>query len=379
MEYISNYRDIENQGSNSMKCTGFSLSCAMEIALMSVMNTEKIPDLSPQFIYYNSKLTDNKPYTRGTPVNIAVEQLVKYGVCEDYLCPFDTKDGDLLQGMTKPSKQAYDNALKYRPKKAIRVFRNVDAIKEAILKYGAVVTSMVYGEGMFSPVDGFIRKPSTISKIYGSHSTCFCGFSDIHKCFIQINSYGTSQGVYGLEYIPYSCIEDNWYIGRDEANRVFQYCYAIEFDNIKNPNFHKERQPKEVIPTEPSINMELTMESKEVIVNGIKKQMTIPPLCINGSNLVPMRFIFQELGYDVTYTSQSDGHHSIVAKSKYTGRVINMNIGYTVMYSNNEQYLSTVAPIVKDGNTLIPLRMVSEMAKCKVDFDNSTKKITIMR
>ena len=380
MEYISKYRNVENQGSNSMKCTGFSLSCAMEIGLMMQMNTLNVPDLSPQFIYYNSKLADNKPYTRGTPLNIAVEQLIKHGVCEDYLCPFNDKDGDLLQGMIKPSNEAYSNAKLYRPIKLHRIFRSVDAIKEAILIYGSVATSMVYGEGMFSSVDGFIKKPSTIAKVYGSHSTAWIGWSDENKCFIQVNSYGVSQGVNGLEYIPYDCVEnDDWYVGRDSANRVFQYCYAIEFGNLKNPNFHLEHQPKEVIPTEPSINMELTMGSKEVMVNGVKKQMLVEPLCINGNNLVPMRFIFKELGYDVIYTPQSDGHHSIVAKSKYTGRVISMSVGYRVMYSNNETHLSPVAPIIHNGNTLIPLRMVSEMAKCKVDFDNSTKKITITR
>lgn len=379
MEYISTYRDIETQGSNSMKCVGFACSTAIEIGLMMKLGTDNVPDISPQFIYYNAKANDNKYITKGTPTSVGVEQLLKYGACEDSLCPFNPKDGDLISTMNKPSDLAYKNAEQYKPIKVHRIARNVQAIKEAILKYGSVVTSMVYAQGMFSTDEGWIKKPSTIAKIYGGHATCFVGFSDINKCFIQVNSYGESQGVFGKEYLPYDCVESNWWVGRDEANRVFQYCYAIEFGNLKSPNFHIERQPKEVIPTEPKIDMIFTLSSRTAIINGVENIMHEPPLVINGSTMLPMRFIFETLGYSVMYTAESNGHHSIVGKNKYNGRVISMNIGYTVMYSNSQQYISSIAPTLYGGTTYVPLRAVAELSKCKVTYNNSTKEIHITR
>ena len=381
MEYISCYRDVENQGSNSMKCTGVALSQAIEISLYTILNSKNVPDISSQFIYYNSKLADEKPYTRGTPLYIAVRQLVKYGACEEKFCEFNSSDGDLISTMVKPTKEAYENAKKYKPIKEHRIDRNVESIKNAILKYGSVVTSLVYGQGMMSPTDGYIKKPSTIARVYGSHATCWIGFSDKHKCFIQLNSYGKSQGRNGIEYIPYDCLNDDWYIGRDEANRVFQYCYAIEFDKsiIKNPNYHLEHQPKEVIATEPELTIEMKMGSNNVLINGVENKMDISPVCINGTNLVPFRFIFEVLGYNVNFIKEKDGHHSIVAKSRYTGRLIQMNIGYEVMYNNGNQVVANVAPMIYKNFTLVPLRTISEMSGCKVNFDNKTKTIIIKR
>ena len=37
------------------------------------------------------------------------------------------------------------------------------------------------------------------------------------------------------------------------------------------------------------------------------------------------------------------------------------------------------APFIKDGRTYVPVRAVAEMSGCTVNYDNTTKKITIKR
>lgn len=375
---------------STQHCTAYASAYFQQILDMRRNNKSETIPLSPSFSYYYAKKYDGLgQYTKGTTLRAICEAQLKNGMCKAELY---NDSHDLLSEMKTPTDEAIKDASQRKIDSYFRV-ETIDEIRHAIVNQGGVIASIQIFSGMLNTINGWLQFPTQTSKRIGNHAVYVCGFDDnieaivsgrkIKGVFVIMSSYGDVDSVQGKQFLPYAFITEKVY-GTNEncaVNRVWRNEAFTFVDNtqIKNAEYQKQHQPKEVIPTEPSINMELTMGSKEVIVNGIKKQMTIPPLCINGSNLVPMRFIFQELGYDVIYTPQSDGHHSIVAKSKYTGRVINMNIGYTVMYSNNEQYLSPVAPIVKDGNTLIPLRMVSEMAKCKVDFDNSTKKITIAR
>ena len=127
---------------------------------------------------------------------------------------------DLISTMTKPSQQAYDNAKLYKPYKIHKIDVNVDAIKNAILKYGAVIVSQLTYEGMLNPTDGYIPKPNSRSKLYGSHCVPIIGMSDSHvhnvnglNCkgfFVELNSYGENTGVQGKQYLAYDCITDKW-------------------------------------------------------------------------------------------------------------------------------------------------------------------------
>jgi hypothetical protein len=62
---------------------------------------------------------------------------------------------------------------------------------------------------------------------------------------------------------------------------------------------------RKVIGSSKDLNIELTIGSKNVLVNGTKKQITVAPKIINGVTMVPLRFIGEASGRDVSWDGRT--------------------------------------------------------------------------
>lgn len=109
-----------------------------------------------------------------------------------------------------------------------------------------------------------------------------------------------------------------------------------------------------------------------VVLNG--QQLSIPEDVqnIEGSVMVPIRVISQELGYQVTW-NQDDGKVAIDGE----GKSITLNIGKKSASVDNQTYTLNTAPVVQNGTTLVPIRLVSEQMGIKVNWNNSDKIVTL--
>ncbi|WP_162463240.1 copper amine oxidase N-terminal domain-containing protein [Paenibacillus psychroresistens] len=103
---------------------------------------------------------------------------------------------------------------------------------------------------------------------------------------------------------------------------------------------------KTVKGTSKDLNIELSIGNKTVIVNGVKKQLTVAPKIINGVTMVPIRFLGEASGRDVSW----DGRKRTVYVATTAEQVI-----YTTALNNAyinaedvEGALSTYDPIVID-------------------------------
>lgn len=382
MKYISNYRDIENQ-KNTMYCVGMALSQLYEIALMAKLNTKNIPDMSARFVYYNAKILDGMQNTSGTSLTAGLDSLKKYGICEEKYHPFTNSEGDLLSNMTKPCKEAYTNAKNHLTKSYIKVNRTVEDIKNAIVKYGGVICNGMWYSSYSSASNNlnFISPPKYRDKALGMHAYCLIGFDDEYErilkgikykgFFVLLNSYGENEGV---QYVPYEFLN---YASGDKAHvdRTCQNVYAIQLDNVKNEKFHIQNQPVEVIPSEDKIDIVLTLNSQEAIVNGKNYTLTQKPRLVNGSTYLPMREIFSLLGFSVSY----NGKEKIITAKNKMGRKVEITLGYRIAYVNGTAYDMGVLPFVENGVTYLPVRAVSTMCDCKVSYNNKTKQIHITK
>lgn len=375
-KFINKHIYVKDQ-KNSMKCVGFATSSLMEAIEMKRLGTENVPMLSPHYVYYQAKTLDGIK-TSGTSLKAMAEAVVKYGICEasEY-----TEDSDLLVDMKKPSNEIVTKA-KIRKADGYARVTTVDAIKTAIYQDCGVITSILYYASMLNPKKGYIDKPFPSSTKLGNHSTYWIGYDDDEQVFIQLNSYGESQGVFGLEYVPYAMIEDNWKGGIEGygINKIFREAYVLyDKTNIVNNKFHINNQPDIIIKKAKPINMEFTVGSKVVAVDGKEVTMDVAPKTINGTNFVPFRFILEAMDCKVDYIKQTDGHDSIIGTDKNTAVKVSMNIGYTVAYVDNETYIMPQAPFIENGRTYVPIRAIGEMLGCRVGYDSKTKKITIVR
>ena len=113
-------------------------------------------------------------------------------------------------------------------------------------------------------------------------------------------------------------------------------------------------------------------DSITVTLNGEKLTFDAAPYVENGTTMVPMRAIFEALGAVVDYDASTK---SITAHKGNT--VIELVTYSTAAKVNGKTSALPIAVANKNGNTMIPLRFVSEALGAVVSFDNATKTVYI--
>ena len=92
----------------------------------------------------------------------------------------------------------------------------------------------------------------------------------------------------------------------------------------------------------------------------------------NDRTLVPMRVIFEALGAQVEW----DGETQTVTATK-DGKTMRLQIDKNELYIGDEMVRLDTPPRLIEGNTLVPLRAVSESFGATVLWDDDTRLITI--
>jgi len=109
-----------------------------------------------------------------------------------------------------------------------------------------------------------------------------------------------------------------------------------------------------------------------VFVDGSRLYLDSNPITSGGRTLVPMRGIFEALGYTVVW---SPGPQRITATRP--GSEIIMTIGSTRATVNGFQFTLEVAPRTQNNRTFVPLRFVGEASGSAVNWNAGTRTINI--
>ena len=109
-----------------------------------------------------------------------------------------------------------------------------------------------------------------------------------------------------------------------------------------------------------------------VFINNSQVTFDTQPQIINDSTFVPMRKIFEELGASVEW---NDSDKSI--KATKDSKVVTLYIDKTYCEVDGKKQETGIAPQIIDSRTLVPLRMVSELLDCDVNWNGETRKIDI--
>lgn len=110
----------------------------------------------------------------------------------------------------------------------------------------------------------------------------------------------------------------------------------------------------------------------KVVFEGEQMTFDVPPVIEDDRTLVPMRAIFEKLGYSVEW----DGDTRSIKATNNTDE-INMHIDFYTFWRNGEAIQMDVAPAIRDGRTLVPLRAVTEASGCEVQWNQTTRTIYI--
>ncbi|MBQ7264605.1 MAG: copper amine oxidase N-terminal domain-containing protein [Firmicutes bacterium] len=110
----------------------------------------------------------------------------------------------------------------------------------------------------------------------------------------------------------------------------------------------------------------------DIVVNGVSLQFDENPYITNSTTMVPMRAIFEALGADVTYDTDT----KIITAHKGTA-VIKLQTGSDIVYINNVPTKLPIPVENKNGHTMIPLRFVSEALGAEVTWNGESKSVFI--
>ena len=110
--------------------------------------------------------------------------------------------------------------------------------------------------------------------------------------------------------------------------------------------------------------------ASQVFVDGQK--LDVSTTVESGTTLVPLRAIFQALDATVDWDASTQ---TVTANKAQT--TVKLQIGSPTAYKNGQPVTLQVPGKIIQGNTMVPLRFVSESLGAKVDWDGSTQTITI--
>lgn len=122
----------------------------------------------------------------------------------------------------------------------------------------------------------------------------------------------------------------------------------------------------------PSVYLKLQLDNRHAQVGSRTEQMNVAPVTINGRTMVPFRFLAEAIGAEVKWDQQE--------------RKITMNLGSKsamlwldnpVAEVNGMKKQLDSPPVLKNGNTLVPLRFIGESLDMNVAYDAATKTIEV--
>ncbi len=125
---------------------------------------------------------------------------------------------------------------------------------------------------------------------------------------------------------------------------------------------------------EEPIEIKLTIDSKEIVVNGKASELDVPAQIVDSRTLVPLRAIFEALGASVEW----NGETSTVTSAKGDTSV-KLTIGENKIYVNDEAKELDVAAQIIESRTMVPARAVAEAYGCNVAWDGDTRTVIITK
>ncbi|MDD4561996.1 MAG: N-acetylmuramoyl-L-alanine amidase [Syntrophomonadaceae bacterium] len=166
--------------------------------------------------------------------------------------------------------------------------------------------------------------------------------------------------------------EGDWYkIKKADGSSAYIAGWLVHSTNaavptLATPNSNPAAVPALAIPNSNPAGV------PQVIFDGRQLTFEVPPIIENGRTLVPLRAIFEAMGASVSW----DNNTRTATSVKGTTTVV-LPIGSTRPTVNGQVWPLEVPGKIVKNRTLVPLRFVGEAFGGKVDWNNSTRIITI--
>jgi Copper amine oxidase N-terminal domain len=122
------------------------------------------------------------------------------------------------------------------------------------------------------------------------------------------------------------------------------------------------------------LRMWLQQNNSNWKVIGTEHNLSVPPTNISGSLLLPFRAIADAFGAEITWIAETK---TVILDFGSTH--IELTIGNTTAIMNGVEITLTVAPTIKNGSTLVPLRFVGEAFGAEVTWHGEDRSVDIKK
>ncbi len=159
--------------------------------------------------------------------------------------------------------------------------------------------------------------------------------------------------------------------------QAFSFCtnltdvyYAGSEDDWTNIDIY----PGNAILLNANIHFNSTGPSPEikVTVNGAPIDFDVPPMAIDGTTMLPVRYALEPLGAEFVWDGEA---RTVTITAK--GKTIVLTIGSATALVDGVEKTMAQPAMANDGRTLIPIRFVSEELGYDVQWDSETNTVII--
>ena len=185
---------VGNQGPNG-SCVGWGAAYAGR-TIMTGSSTV----FSPAYVYNQIKISD---CGSGSYPSRAMSLMYSQGVCTNSTMPYSSSDC-----YTQPNSYQRQEAANYRISNYSRVSINSTSIRNQVANGRPVVVAGRVDNAFMNL--GYNRILTSVSGSGGGHCYCVVGYNDQYRCFLILNSWGTSWATNGYGWVSYDIVNRLW-------------------------------------------------------------------------------------------------------------------------------------------------------------------------
>ena len=115
----------------------------------------------------------------------------------------------------------------------------------------------------------------------------------------------------------------------------------------------------------------LKVGSKKYTMNGIAYALMAPPLSINGRTYLPLRFITDKV-LEANLSWNQDTQEGVLSKADVS---VQLKVGSSTILVNGNKVSLDAVPVIQNGTTYLPLKIVSDYFGFTVHYNDSSKEI----
>ncbi|HEV2227203.1 MAG TPA: C1 family peptidase [Nitrososphaerales archaeon] len=185
-------------------CSANAIAATVEFDLMKEKH-ERVIFPSRLFLFYNSRAMERTERSdNGVYIRDAVKALALHGDCPENLWPYVEK-----KFATRPPRECYDKALKYRAVEYYRIHRKLADLRACLASGYPFVFGFSAHEKFRDVVKktGRLEMPAPHEGVIGKHAVLAVGYDDPERRLIVRNSWGAKFGRGGYFTMPYGYLE----------------------------------------------------------------------------------------------------------------------------------------------------------------------------